>query len=109
MALIYLLPAQEDWVCFYIDAVGIVGHAQLDSTIRDGSAVVRGATRFSAVFRLKNVSIYDVPRAFPKPTLEFDQWMQPPQDSAGAFISPLSRAEYERLTFGRGGPIAANS
>jgi len=104
------VPAQEgDWVCFYIDAIGIVGHAQLDSTIRDGSAIVRGATRFSAIFRLKNVSIYDVPRVFPKPMVEFDPWGQAPQDAAGAVISPLSRAEYERLTFGRGGPIAANS
>jgi hypothetical protein len=103
-------PAQEgDWVCFYIDAVGIVGHAQLDSTIRDGSAIIRGATRFSAVFRLRNVSIYDVPRVYPKPMLDFDPWKRPPQDPAGAFISPLSRAEYDRLTFGRGGPIAANS
>ena len=104
------VPAREgDWVCFYIDAVGIVGHGQLDSAIQDGSAVIRGAARFSAVFRLTNVTIYDVPRVFLKPMLEFDPWVYMPQDAAGAFISPLSRAEYERLTFSRGGPIAASS
>ena len=55
------------------------------------------------------MTIYDVPRVFLKPMLEFDPWVYMPQDAAGAFISPLSRAEYERLTFSRGGPIAANS
>jgi len=103
-------PAREgDWICFYIEGTGIVGHGQLDSAIPDGSAVIRGATRFSAVFRLKNVTIYDVPRVFLRPMLEFDPWVHMPQDTAGAFISPLSRDEYERLTFGRGGPIAASS
>jgi len=104
------VPAQErDWVCFYIDGIGIVGDGQLDSAIPTGLAAIRGAERFGAVFRLKNLTIYDVPRVFPKPILEPDPWAHMPQDAAGAFFSPLSRAEYERLTFGRGGPIAANS
>ena len=59
--------------------------------------------------RKQSVTIYDVPRVFPKPMLEFDPWAHMPGDAAGAFFSPLSRAEYERLTFGRGGPIAASS
>jgi len=103
-------PARErDWVCFYIDGIGIVGDGQLDSAIPNELAGIRGAERFGAVFRLKNVTIYDVPRVFPKPMLEFDPWAHMPGDAAGAFFSPLSRAEYERLTFGRGGPIAASS
>jgi len=104
-----LRARERDWVCFYIDGVGVVGDGQLDSTIPNGLAAIRGAGRFSVVFRLKNVTIYEVPRVFPKPMIEPDPWAHMPRDAAGAFFSPLSRAEYERLTFSRGGPIAANS
>ena len=77
--------------------------------ISDASAVLRGAERFSAVFRLKNVSIYDVPRVIVRQTVDLDLWRDVPPDAVGAFISPLSRDEYERLTSYPGGWMAANS
>jgi hypothetical protein len=101
--------AQGDWVCFHIGHIGIVGHAQLDGVISDASAVIRGAERFSAVFRLRNVSIYEVPRVIVRQTIDLDLWRDVPPDAAGAFISPLSRDEYERLTMNPGGWRAANS
>jgi hypothetical protein len=104
-----LMAAQGDWVCFHIGHLGIVGHARLDTVISDASAVIRGAARFSAVFRLKDVSIYDVPRVVIRQTMELDLWRDVPADAAGAFISPLSRDEYERLTIRQSGSFAANS
>jgi hypothetical protein len=100
-------PACEgDRVCFYIDAVGIAGHAQLDSAIQDGSAVIRLADRFTAVFRLRNVTIYDVPHV----VLNEASVLRQPEGVSGTIISPLTRDEFERLTAREpGGSIARSS
>jgi hypothetical protein len=98
-----------DWVCFLIAGTGIVGHAQLDGVVPDPSAVIRGARRFGVVFRLKSVTIYDVPNAV---------GMEPargivdrlPLNAAGTFLAPMSRGDYETLTAGmHGGARAAGS
>jgi hypothetical protein len=99
-------PAREgDRVCFYIDAVGIAGHAQLDSAIQDGSAVIRGADRFTAVFRLRNVTIYDVPCV----VLNEASVLRRPDGVSGTIISPLTRDEFERLTAREPGESIARS
>ncbi len=105
------VPAREsDWVCFQIADVGIVGHGQLDSVISDASAVIRGARRFSAVFRLKNLTLYDAPHIVHDEALAHRIVAGMPPDAAGAFVSSISREEYERLTAGpAGGARAANS
>ncbi len=105
------VPAREgDWVCFLIENVGIVGHGQLDSVISDASAVIRGAGRFSAVFRLKNLTLYDTPHIVEDAALAQRIVAGMPPDSAGAFVSAISRDEYERLTGGTSGDaLAANS
>lgn len=104
-------PAREgDWVCFQIADVGIVGHGQLDSVISDASAVIRGARRFSAVFRLKNLTLYEAPHIVQDEALALRIVAGMPPDAAGAFVSSISREEYERLTAGQAGDtLAANS
>ena len=103
-------PAREgDWVCFQIADVGIVGHGQLDSVISDASAVIRGARRFSAVFRLKNLTLYDAPHIVEDEALAHRIVAGMPHDAAGAFVSPISRDEYERLTAGTSGDVLAAS
>jgi hypothetical protein len=105
------VPAREgDWVCFLIADVGIVGHGQLDSVISDASAVIRGARRFSAVFRLKNVTLYDAPHVVEDEALAHRIIAGMPTHATGAFVSSISRDEYERLTVGpSGGALAASS
>lgn len=104
------VPAREgDWVCFLIANVGIVGHGQLDSVISDASAVIRGARRFSAVFRLKHVTLYDAPHVVEDEALAHRIIAGMPPDAAGAFVSSISRDEYERLTVGPSGDALAAS
>lgn len=99
-------PREGDWVCFYIDGVGVAGHAQLDLAIADASAVIRGASRFTAVFRLENVTIYDVPNV----VLDEPAVLRQADGVSGTIISPLSRDEFERLTVRQtGGWTAATS
>lgn len=104
------VPAREgDWVCFLIADAGIVGHGQLDSVISDASAVIRGARRFSAVFRLKNLTLYDAPHVVEDEALAHRIVAGMPPESAGAFVSSISRDEYERLTLGAAGSALAAS
>lgn len=103
-------PAREgDWVCFLIADIGIVGHGQLDSVISDASAVIRGARRFSVVFRLKNLTLYDAPHVVDDDALAHRIIAGMPPEAAGAFVSPVSRDEYERLTVGPSGDVLAAS
>ncbi len=104
-------PAREgDWVCFLIADVGIVGHGQLDSVISDASAVIRGARRFSAVFRLKHLTLYDAPHVVDDDALAQRLVANTPPDAAGAFVSSISRNEYDRLTArASGDALAARS
>jgi hypothetical protein len=89
---------QGDWVCFYIDTVGIVGHAQLDGVISDATAIIRGARRFSAVFRLQHVGIYDVPSPVMPDSAIARVVAARTAESNGAFLSAISRADYELVT-----------
>jgi len=99
-------PAREgDWVCFYIDGVGVAGHARLALAIADASAVIRGASRFTAVFRLENVTIYDVPNV----VLDQPAVLREPEGSSGTIISPLTRDEFDRLTAREPGASIARS
>jgi hypothetical protein len=87
-----------DWVCFHIDAVGIAGHAQLASVIADASALIRGAARFSAVFRLQHVAIYQAPSPVAPDSTIARLVARRPAHSCGAFLSAISRTDYELAT-----------
>lgn len=92
------MPVHEgDWVCFYIAGTGIVGHAQFDSLIPDASAVIRDAGRFTAVFQLMNVSIYDTPNRVSIESIGLQIPGRMPYDD-GAVLAPISRRDYETLT-----------
>lgn len=100
------MPVHEgDWVCFYIAGTGIVGHAQFDSLIPDASAFIRDAGRFTAVFQLRNVSIYDAPNRVTIESIGLQIPGRMPYDD-GAVLAPISRRDYETLTSGGpGGPV----
>ncbi len=88
-----------DSVCFYIAGTGIVGHAQFDNPIADGAAVIRGAGRFTAVFQLKNVTIYDAPHRVMLESLGLHVPTRSPYDN-GAMLAPITRDDYDALTLG---------
>ena len=100
---------EGDWVCFLIPGTGVVGHGQLDSVISDPSAVIRGADRFSAVFRLRNLVLYDAPKVLLDDDIERRIWERVPRTVTTAVLSSLSRDEYERFTSGFEGAAAVSS
>jgi hypothetical protein len=86
-----------DWVCFYIARTGVAGHAQFDSVIADPSAVIRDAGRFTAVFQLKNVTIYESPNRVSLDAIGL-QAPSPKPYNNGAVLAPISRHDFEALT-----------
>lgn len=98
-----------DQVCFLILGSGIVGHGQLDTAIADASAVIRGAGRFTTVFRLKSVTVYDAPKVVEDDSVV--RWMadHAPLNATGAFLTPISRLDYESWTSGFLGDAHASS
>jgi hypothetical protein len=87
-----------DWVCFHIQGSGIVGHAQLDGVIADATAIIRGARRFTAVFRLQHVAIYDVPNLVSHDSAVGRLVARVGREADGAALWALSRADYELAT-----------
>jgi len=85
-------------VCFFVPERGIVGHAQLESIIEDGAKVVRHARRFSCVYRLAHVTLYDRPVVH---ALRADRpFALPPTDVtlAGPCLAPIARHDFLALT-----------
>ena len=88
-----------DFVCFYIAGTGIVGHAQFDNEIADASAVIRDADRFTAVFQLKNVTVYDSAHRVMLESIGLHVPNRSPYDN-GAMLAPITRDDYQALTLG---------
>jgi hypothetical protein len=91
-------PRPGDWVCFSLPGSGVAGHAQIASPAETPPRI-RHADRFSAVFDLRNVEVYDAPHAYA-------DW---PRDAgrrgtreAATPIVALSPEEFGRLTAGAG-------
>ena len=92
-----------DWVCFFVPGKGIVGHAQLASIIEDSAKVVRHARRFSSVYRLASVSLYERPIL---QALRADRpFAVPPPDVplAGPCLAPIARQDFLALMNHRDG------
>jgi hypothetical protein len=71
----------------------------LDSVVPDPSAVIRGSRRFAAVFRLRDVAIYDVPNPSPDASILLHLAGSTPFGT-GTCLAPLSQAQYRMLTSG---------
>ncbi|HUR33191.1 MAG TPA: hypothetical protein VM032_05305 [Vicinamibacterales bacterium] len=101
---------EGDWVCFLIPGTGIVGHGQLDAAIPDAASVIRGADRFTAVFRLRNVMLYEVPKPIVDDTLTVQLESRIPKHVISPVLCALTAQEYEQLTAGsEPGAVAAGS
>ena len=98
-----------DWVCFFVPGKGMVGHAQLMSVIEDSASVVRQASRFSRVYRLAEVMLYEQPVV---QALRAERpFAVPPVDVplAGACLAPIARQDFLALTTHREGPAVQAS
>jgi hypothetical protein len=90
--------APGDWVCFFLPGKGVVGHAHLMSVIEDTASVVRQANRFSRVYRLADVTLYEQPvvqalraeRPFAVPP--------PNVPLAGASLAAIAKQDFFALT-----------
>jgi hypothetical protein len=90
-----------DWVCFFIPGRGIVGHAQLMSIVEDSASVVRQASRFSRVYRLADVTLYEQPVV---QALRAERpFALPPAGVPlpGACLAPIAKHDFLALTTNR--------
>jgi hypothetical protein len=99
--------APGDWVCFFVPRKGIVGHAQLASVIEDSAKVVRDAGRFSCVYRLAHVTLYER-RPIIQALRNDRPFSVPPADLPlpGPCLAPITRQDFLALMAYRDG--AAN-
>lgn len=92
-----------DWVGFFVPGKGLVGHAELASIVDDSTKVVRHAQRFSCVYRLERVTLYEQPV---HQALRADRrFAVPPPDVelVGPCLAPIARQDFLALTaFGDG-------
>jgi hypothetical protein len=97
--------APGDWVCFFVPGQGIVGHARLESVVENGAAVIRNADRFSRVYQLGDVELYDEPIV--QALRAQRPFVVPPLDAmlAGPCLSPISRQDFLAMTASRGVPM----
>jgi hypothetical protein len=87
-----------DWVGFFVPGEGLVGHAQLASIVEDSTKVVRHAQRFSCVYRLEHITLYERPI---HQALRADRpFAVPPPDIAlaGPCLAPIARQDFLALT-----------
>ena len=90
-----------DWVCFFVPGQGIVGHAQLKSVVEAGAPMIRNADRFSRIYRLGDVELYDEPIV--QALRAQRPFVVPATDAmAGPCLSPISRQDFLAMTASRG-------
>jgi hypothetical protein len=97
-----------DWVGFFLPRRGIVGHAQLASIVEDAAGIVPHANRFSRVYRVADVTLYEQPVV---QALRAERpFALPPVDVplAGACLTPIARQDFLSLTKYREGVARAD-
>jgi hypothetical protein len=99
--------APGDWVCFFVPRKGIVGHARLASLVEDSAKVVRDGRRFSCVYRLADLTLYER-RPIIQALRNDRPFSVPPPDLPlpGPCLAPITRQDFLALMAYRDG--AAN-
>jgi hypothetical protein len=89
--------APGDWVALLMPSKGVVGHAQLASVIDRTAGVVRHSERFSRVFGLDNLELYEEPIA---PPAEMEHMVSGGSEVplAGPHLVGISREDFIALT-----------
>jgi hypothetical protein len=99
--------APGDWICLFVPGKGIVGHAQLGVVVGRGAGLVRHAERFSRVYRLEHVELYEEPRLPPPGTEQTFVAGGRSRPASGPFLMPVSRDDFVALTKWREDSAAA--
>lgn len=90
--------APGDWIGLFVPGKGIVGHAQLGGVVGRGAGVVRHSERFSRVYRLEHVELYEEPRVPPAGREQTFTAAGRPRPASGPFLVPVSREDFVTLT-----------
>ncbi len=98
----------RDRVCFFVRGTGVVGHAQLSSQADPMAAPLRNAGRFTAVFTLEHVELYEspVPLDVSSPAQRLAN--RTPFEAPGPFLSPISQRDFASLTGGRASRLTSS-
>jgi hypothetical protein len=96
--------APGDWIGLFVPGQGIVGHAQLGVVVGRGTGVVRHSERFSRVYRLEHVELYEEPRVPPASREQAFTAVGRPRPASGPFLVPVSREDFVALTRWRENP-----
>ena len=86
-----------DWVCFFLAGTGVVGHARLAAEVEPPAARLRSAVRYTAVFTLADVELYDVPHPLDPASPAQRLADRVPYSAAGPFLSQVPQAEFHAL------------
>ena len=96
--------APGDWIGLFVPGKGIVGHAQLGVVVGRGAGLVRHSERFSRVYRLEHVELYEEPRVPPAGREQTFTAIGRPRPASGPFLVPVSREDFVELTKWRESP-----
>lgn len=90
-------PKLGERVFFYIAGEGLVGHATIDAVPSDAASLIRRASRFSTVCRLRGVDVYDVPRFVDPRTAAGRVVYNATEPVAGAVLHAIDAADAAAL------------
>jgi hypothetical protein len=94
------VAAPGDAVCFFVSGKGIVGHAEIGAAAEPGLHLIRDSDRFSRLYRVKDVVVYEVPIV---PDVEMQQTLTTHHQRTGLpgpLLVPVSERRFESLTTG---------
>jgi hypothetical protein len=89
-----------DAVCFFLPGKGVVGRAEIATPEESGLQLIRDTDRFSRLYRVRNVVIFDVPVV---PGLDAQQTLMAHLQRmgvSGPLLVPVSPQKFESLTTG---------
>jgi hypothetical protein len=93
------LVRSGDRVCFLSAGIGVLGCAEVADAISDPSQVLRAGRRYSAVFSLRDVGVFEPPRRLTDGTIAARvEGPMPDDDGPGVALIAVSRIEFVAIT-----------
>jgi hypothetical protein len=94
------LVRSGDRVCFVSVGIGVLGCAEVDGPISDPSQVLRAGARYSAVFSLREIGVFDPPRHLADGSVpeRMDSASKDDDRTGGVWLCPVSRVEFVAMT-----------
>jgi hypothetical protein len=87
-----------DWICFFAPGKGVVGQARVSAVAGGEAGLVRRSDRFSRLYRLTNVEVFDTPIIAEPETERTLVEAHEQSGVSGPMLVPLSRHKFTVLT-----------